>query len=159
MPAWTLCRALTAMSRAVSDSVIRAISSLPAVDAAKPGDPLDKDGRVALVLAPVAAQEHVLFERVLEVGEGRGADGVQRRRPRARPPGPSRRPAAAAEPCQTPSIRVALPLTAAASGNGRVDQERPGASASFRLVSVSDWFLKGTLRTTFAVLCTAPALS
>src|SRR5664279_1204857 len=54
----------------------------------------------------------------------------------------------AAEPCQTPSIRVALPLTAAASGTVASISSLPGVSASLRLVSVSEWLRNGTLRIT-----------
>ena len=54
----------------------------------------------------------------------------------------------AAEPCHTPSMRVALPLTAAASGTVASISSLPGASASLRLVSVSEWLRKGTLRIT-----------
>ena len=42
----------------------------------------------------------------------------------------------AAEPCQTPSERVALPLTAAASGTVQSTRIWPGCSASRRLLQV-----------------------
>ncbi len=51
---------------------------LAAVDAAQPVDALDQLRRAALVRARVAAHEHVLVERVLEVAQRGGADGVQR---------------------------------------------------------------------------------
>src|ERR1700727_740645 len=57
----------------------------------------------------------------------------------------------AAEPCQTPSIRVALPLTAAASGTVASIKSCPGFSTSFKFVSVSEWLRNGTLRITISV--------
>ena len=54
----------------------------------------------------------------------------------------------AAEPCQTPSERVALPLTAAASGTVQSTRIWPGSSASRRLLRFSDWARKGTVRKT-----------
>ena len=65
----------------------------------------------------------------------------------------------AAEPCHTPSMRVALPLTAAASGTVASISSLPGASASLRLVSVSEWLRNGTLRTTVSALRAASAFS
>src|SRR5271166_598695 len=65
----------------------------------------------------------------------------------------------AAEPCHTPSMRVALPLTAAASGTLASISSVPGESARLRSASVSDWLRKGTLRTTVAAAAAAPALS
>ena len=44
----------------------------------------------------------------------------------------------AAEPCQTPSERVALPLTAAASGTVQSTRICPGRSAWRRLLRFSD---------------------
>ena len=54
----------------------------------------------------------------------------------------------AAEPCQTPSVRVALPLTAAAIGTVQSTRSWPSLRASRRLFSVSDWARKGTVRKT-----------
>ena len=54
----------------------------------------------------------------------------------------------AAEPCQTPSIRVALPDTAAASGTVASTTSCPSRRCSLRLVSVSDWLRNGTHRNT-----------
>ena len=54
----------------------------------------------------------------------------------------------AAEPCQTPSERVALPLTAAASGTVQSTSSWPGSSTSRRLLRFSDWARKGTVRKT-----------
>ena len=54
----------------------------------------------------------------------------------------------AADPCQTPSDRVALPLTAAASGTVQSTRIWPGSSAPRRLLSVSDWARNGTVRKT-----------
>ncbi len=51
----------------------------------------------------------------------------------------------AAEPCHTPSVRVALPLTAAASGTVASTSSWPSRSAPLRFVSVSDWLRNGTL--------------
>src|ERR1700689_960763 len=65
----------------------------------------------------------------------------------------------AAEPCHTPSIRVAFPLTAAASGTVASISSWPGDSASLRLASVSEWLRKGTLRMTVSASRTACALS
>ena len=45
-------------------------------------------------------------------------------------------------------MRVALPLTAAASGTVASINSCPEESASLRLARVSDWLRKGTLRTT-----------
>ena len=56
----------------------------------------------------------------------------------------------AAEPCQTPSMRVALPATAAASGTVASISSCPALSASWMLASVSDWLRKGTLRITIS---------
>ena len=65
----------------------------------------------------------------------------------------------AAEPCHTPSIRVALPATAAASGTVASMNSWPSRRRPSRLVRVSDWLRKGTLRMTVAAAPAAPALS
>src|ERR1700716_1579139 len=65
----------------------------------------------------------------------------------------------AAEACHTPSIRVALPLTAAASGTLASITSWPEPSAGERLVSVSDWLRKGTQRMIVLATRAAPALS
>src|SRR5271166_5199244 len=49
---------------------------LAAVHAAQTLDALDQRGRLSLVRARVAAHEHVLPERLLQVAERGGADGV-----------------------------------------------------------------------------------
>ena len=54
----------------------------------------------------------------------------------------------AAEPCGTPSSRVALPDTAAASGTVASTRIWPGSSAFLRFVRFSDWARKGTASST-----------
>ena len=75
------------------------------------------------------------------------------------PSGISSRACCAAEPCQTPSMRVALPLTAAASGTVASISSFPGERASLMLASVSAWLRKGTLRMTVSAARTASAFS
>ena len=65
----------------------------------------------------------------------------------------------AAEPCQTPSMRVARPLTAAASGTVASTTSWSSRSAPLRLVSVSDWLRKGTQSTTTSAFAAASAFS
>ncbi len=65
----------------------------------------------------------------------------------------------AAEPCHTPSIRVALPLTAAASGTLASISSCPARRAPFKLVRVSDWLRNGTLRITVSARATASAFA
>ena len=65
----------------------------------------------------------------------------------------------AAEPCQTPSERVALPLTAAASGTVQSTRIWPGSSASRRLLRFSDWARKGTVRKTISPRFAASSLT
>ncbi len=65
----------------------------------------------------------------------------------------------AAEPCQTPSERVALPLTAAASGTVQSTRIWPGRSASRRLLRFSDWARKGTVRKTISPRWAASSFS
>ena len=50
----------------------------------------------------------------------------------------------AAEPCQTPSVRVALPLTAAASGTVASTSSWPSRSDGLAGCEVSDWLRNGT---------------
>ena len=53
----------------------------------------------------------------------------------------------AAEPCHTPSMRVALAAHRRGQRDGRVDQQLSGGSEPFRMfLSVSDWLRNGTLR-------------
>src|SRR6478672_12880373 len=54
----------------------------------------------------------------------------------------------AAEPCHTPSVRVALPLTAAAVGTVQSTRSCPSSRPSRRLLRFSDWALNGTARKT-----------
>ena len=65
----------------------------------------------------------------------------------------------AAEPCQTPSERVALPLTAAAVGTVQSTRICPGSSASRRLFRFSDWARKGTVRKTIGPRRAASSLT
>jgi len=62
-------------------------------------------------------------------------------------------------PCQTPIVLDALPLIAAAVGTVQSTRICPAWSASFRLVSVSDWARNGTVRKTIGPLVTASAFS
>ena len=68
---------MTEISIGVSCSTIRAISSGAGVDRAQAGDQLDQPRHPRLVGLAVAADEHVLVELGVGVGEGRGADRVQ----------------------------------------------------------------------------------
>ncbi len=70
---------MTEISSAVSDSVMRAISSLPQSTQRRPSIRSINSAASRLSARAVAAQEHVLVERVREIGERGGADGVQRR--------------------------------------------------------------------------------
>ena len=65
----------------------------------------------------------------------------------------------AAEPCGTPSSRVALPDTAAASGTVASTRICPAVSASLRLVRFSDWARNGTVRNTTGPRVAASAFS
>ena len=65
----------------------------------------------------------------------------------------------AAEPCHTPSTRVARPPTAAASGTVASTTSWCSRSAPLRLVSVSDWLRKGTQSTTTSAFAAASAFS
>ena len=65
----------------------------------------------------------------------------------------------AADPCQTPSERVALPPTAAASGAVQSTRICPGSITSRRLLRFSDWARKGTVRKTICPLRAASAFS
>ena len=56
-------------------------------------------------------------------------------------------------------IDATVPLAAAVSGTVASISRVPGASASLRFASVSDWFRKGTLRITVPAARAAPALS
>ena len=67
IPAWVLWRMLIAIISAVSDSVIRAISSRPASTQRSPGDAVEQRRDALLVGAAVADDQHVLVERVVEV--------------------------------------------------------------------------------------------
>ena len=63
---------------AVSDSVMRAISSRPQSTQRRPSMRSISSDAATLVLARVPAHEHVLEQRVVEVAQRRGADRVQR---------------------------------------------------------------------------------
>ena len=65
----------------------------------------------------------------------------------------------AADPCQTPSERVALPLTAAASGTVQSTSSWPGRSDSRRLLRFSDWARNGTVRKTTSARPAASSLT
>ncbi len=78
MPACVLCLMFIEIRSAVSDSVIRECSRRPASSGAQPVDPRDQRDRRLLGVLAVPADQDVLAELVLEVGERRGADGVQR---------------------------------------------------------------------------------
>src|SRR3954451_5052489 len=117
----------------------------PAVDAAHALDQAQQPCRPELVGARIAAQQHVLFERVREVASDAALTVCSAETTRT-PSGAISRACSAAEPCQTPSVRVALPPTAAASGTVASISSWPGASAWARLCSVSAWLRKGTLR-------------
>ena len=79
MPACVLCLMFIEISSAVSDSVMRESSRRPASIGAQPVDPRDQRDRRLLGVLAVAADQDVLAELVAEVGERRGADGVQAR--------------------------------------------------------------------------------
>ena len=63
---------------------------------------------------------------------------------------PSRAPAGRPSPATRRASASPCPLTAAASGTVASISSCPARSASLRLVSVSDWLRKGTLRITVA---------
>ena len=65
----------------------------------------------------------------------------------------------AAEPCHTPSMRVALPETAAASGTVASTTSRPSRRWFLRFVSVSDWLRNGTHRNTTSLASAAGPFS
>ena len=79
MPARTLLRTLIEISSGVSCLDDPGHLQRPAVDRAQTVDPLHELGQRVLVGALVAADQHVLVELVLEVGQQRGADGVKGR--------------------------------------------------------------------------------
>ena len=77
IPAWVLWRTLIEIKSGVSASVIRAISRRAGMDGAQAVDPLHELGDDLAVGLAVAAQQDVLVEGVVEVGQQRRADRVQ----------------------------------------------------------------------------------
>ena len=117
IPACVLWRTLIEISSAVSDSAMRAISRRPASTQRRPVDAVDEADDALLVGSrgrrTRARPRRARASRSPQRG---GADGVQRADAPARRRGPSPGACWAAEPCHTPSMRVARPPTAAASG-------------------------------------------
>ena len=103
--------------------------------------------------------EHVLLERMLEVGQRGGADGVQGARPRAPPRAPSRGPAGRRSPATRRASAWPCRPRRPPAGRSRRSGAAPAGSASLRLASVSAWLRKGTLRITTPAARTASALS
>ena len=108
----------------------------PGVDRAQAGDQLDQPRDPRLVGLAVAADEHVLVELVRRGRRGVGAPTVCSAATTVTPSGTISWACCAAEPCQTPSVRVALPLTAAASGTVQSTRIWPGAQRLAQVVEV-----------------------
>ena len=78
IPARILWRTLIEMISGVSCSTIRAISSGPQSTGAKTVDHVDELRRASALSSRRSPQiEHVLVEVVVEIGQERGADGVE----------------------------------------------------------------------------------
>ena len=128
------------------------------VDCPQARDQLDDPGDPRLVGLAIAADQDVLVE--LRLGSPRaGALTVCSAETTVTPSGTISCACWAAEPCQTPSERVALPLTAAAVGTVQSTRSWPGSSASRRLLRFSDWARKGTVRKTIGPRRAASSLT
>ena len=109
-------------------------------------------------VAPVAADQDVLVELVVEVGEQRGADRVEGRHDADALGGHLLRLLGrrALPDAERPG---GLAADRGGEGHGGVDEQLPGLSTCLRLVSVSDWLRNGTLRITISESWTASAFS
>ena len=111
-----LWRLLTEISSAVSCSRMRAISRSPQSTGRRPGMRRISSATSSLALRSspaISTSSSIAIDGIRERG---GADGVEAPTRPSRRAAPSPPPAAAADPCQTPSVRVARPPIAAASG-------------------------------------------
>ena len=126
MPGVGLVAELTEISSAVSDSVDARRLQAPAVDAAQAVDALDQLRRLALVRARVAAHS-TSWSSGCSRSASEAALTVCSAETTRTPSGAISAACCAAEPCHTPSMRVALPPTAAASGTVASISSWPGA--------------------------------
>ena len=137
---------------------MRAISSRPASTQRRPGISSISAAARALSARAVAADEHVLVERRGRGPSAPGALTVCSAATTRTPSGTISAACWAAEPCQTPSMRVALPQTAAASGTVASTSSWPSRRWLLRFVSVSDWLRNGTHRNTTSLAAAAAAV-
>src|SRR5680860_1337388 len=149
---------LTEISSGVSCSTIRAVSSGPALTARSPG--ISSIRRATRALSALRSPQVGTSSPGSTAGSARlGAPTVCRAATMVTPSGTISCACWAAEHCQTPSVRVAVPLTAAASGTVQSTRICPGRSAPRRLLRFSDWARKGTVRKTTSARCAASSLS
>src|SRR5947209_10463265 len=146
------------MMSGVIDSTMRAISSLPQSTARSPGIRSTRSATRALS-ARRSPQTKTSSFRSCPRSVSSAALTVWKAETTVTPSGTISWACWAADPCQTPKVRVALPLTAAASGTVASTSSCSFLSTVLRFVSVSDWLRNGTDKITTGPCVTAAAFS
>ncbi len=135
IPARTLLRTLIEISSGIAARRFAPSRARPQSTARSPSILLDKRGR--LLPCPLGGRRTTSTSSsrvVVEVGQQRGADPCGRPTTTRTPSGAISWACCAAEPCQTPSVRVALPLIAAARGAvASISNCQWGSSASLEV--------------------------
>src|SRR5829696_7048848 len=158
MPAVTLLRELTEISSGVRPSTRRAVSSAPALTARRPSMRSTSlatrrfGSRASPHTSTSSSSGWSRSERTCPATVWRALTTVT-------PSGTISWACWAADPCGTPSSRVALPETAAASGTVASTRIWPSRRAFRRFVRFSDCARKGTVRKTMSPRATAWAFS